>query len=66
MIADQLKELIAKRTGLKPEELVCPREKSSMTPCIARDGDLAMLDDKTCVGCGCSVIDQLEAEKIRK
>lgn len=29
----------------------CPRAKTSETPCIARDGRLALADDK-CVGCG--------------
>ena len=31
----------------------CPHAKSSMTPCIARDGALALADDpQECVGCG--------------
>lgn len=29
----------------------CPRAKSWMTPCIARDGHLAVADDGKCVGC---------------
>ena len=32
--------------------IVCPREKSFMTPCVARDGNLALSDDHHCVGCG--------------
>jgi hypothetical protein len=32
-------------------QIDCPRAKSWMTPCIARDGNLALADDKTCVGC---------------
>lgn len=36
------------------DEVVCPREKSSMTPCVARDGHLAAADDHHCVGCGIS------------
>lgn len=31
--------------------IVCPREKSFMTPCVARDGALA-LAGYHCVGCG--------------
>lgn len=34
-----------------PEHVGCPRAKSDMTPCVARDGTLALLDDGTCVGC---------------
>ena len=33
-------------------KVVCPREKSSMTPCVARDGRLAVADSGVCVGCG--------------
>jgi hypothetical protein len=29
----------------------CPRAKSDMTPCVARDGKLALTDDGLCVGC---------------
>jgi hypothetical protein len=29
----------------------CPRAKSDMTPCIARDGHTALADDLACVGC---------------
>lgn len=29
----------------------CPRAKTDMTPCVARDGDLAA-EIGTCVGCG--------------
>ena len=61
MEANILKEMIYKRTGIK--ELVCPREKSDMTPCICRDGDLAMTENKECVGCGISVFTLLEKEK---
>jgi hypothetical protein len=36
-----------------PEHVGCPRAKSDMTPCIARDGHLAMAGDPPtdCVGC---------------
>lgn len=60
--ADELKELIHKRTGLEPRDLVCPREKSDMTPCVARDGDLALLSGR-CAGCGASVRDLLADEQ---
>lgn len=35
-----------------PNHVGCPRAASDMTPCIARDGRLALADDDTCVGCG--------------
>lgn len=34
-----------------PEYIGCPRAKSDMTPCIARDGSPALADDLRCVGC---------------
>lgn len=34
-----------------PETVGCPRARNDMTPCAARDGDLACLDDGSCVGC---------------
>ena len=60
--ADRLRELIIKRTGLHPSELVCPREQSDMTPCVARDGDSAMNDRGTCVGCNSSVAGLINLE----
>jgi hypothetical protein len=39
------------RYGDDPEHVGCPRAKSDMTPCIARDGHLALADDRACVGC---------------
>lgn len=63
MEANELKDLVFKRTGIQSNELTCPREKSDMTPCIARDGDMCMLEDKTCVGCGANAIELLEQEK---
>jgi hypothetical protein len=30
----------------------CPRAKSDMTPCAARDGQTATGDSGVCVGCG--------------
>ena len=65
MEADKLKKMIYERTKIESDELVCPREKSYMTPCICRDGDCAMTKDKKCVGCGISVFDLLEIEKQR-
>lgn len=62
-IGDEFKELVFKRTGIEPKELVCPREKSDMTPCVARDGDCAMTDDYCCIGCGVSIIRCLQDEK---
>ena len=34
--------------------ITCPRAKTDMTPCIARDGHLALDDppNEVCVGCG--------------
>lgn len=29
----------------------CPRARSQMTPCMARDGHVALADDGRCVGC---------------
>lgn len=34
-----------------PKYVGCPRAKTDMTPCIARDGRTALADDGTCVGC---------------
>lgn len=33
-------------------EIDCPRAKTWMTPCVARDGQHACADDGVCVGCG--------------
>jgi hypothetical protein len=36
-----------------PDHVGCPYAKSDMTPCIARDGRLALADaTRACVGCG--------------
>jgi hypothetical protein len=47
-----------------PEHVGCPRARSDMTPCIARDGSLALADrddplGQTCVGCGIDPWDAL-------
>jgi hypothetical protein len=36
----------------EPPMIDCPRAKSWMTPCVARDGQFAAADDSVCVGCG--------------
>lgn len=67
--ADEFKRLVAKRTGLTPQQLVCPREKSDMTPCLARDGHLVVVftsanpDRPICVGCETDLMARLEEEK---
>lgn len=38
-------------TGEDRVDVVCPRERSPFTPCIARDGHSALADDERCVGC---------------
>jgi hypothetical protein len=35
-----------------PGTVGCPRAESDMSPCIARDGHLAVADTMRCVGCG--------------
>jgi hypothetical protein len=42
-----------------PEHIGCPRQNSDMTPCVARDGHLAVADE-TCVGCNANPADLLE------
>lgn len=52
--AEEFRRLVLSRTGLTPATLQCPREQSDMTPCIARDGGLAVasaLGGDVCVGC---------------
>lgn len=39
------------RYGDDPDAIGCPRAKTDMTPCVARDGGLAADDDGMCVGC---------------
>lgn len=47
-----------------PEYIGCPRAKSDMTPCAARDGHIGCADDGMCVGCGAHPADLL-AELVR-
>ncbi len=65
-VAERLRAKILKRTGLKAEELACPREQSSMTPCVARDGKLAVGvgtgGKALCVGCEWGVVTLLQKE----
>jgi hypothetical protein len=42
-----------------PDHIGCPRAHSDMTPCIARDGHLALADDGRCVGCNGDAADLL-------
>lgn len=44
-----------------PDLVVCPREKTFMTPCVARDGQTACADDGKCVGCGAEPAELLKA-----
>jgi hypothetical protein len=41
-----------------PDTIGCPRAKTFMTPCVARDGKSAT-SNKVCVGCGAYPIDLL-------
>lgn len=51
--ADDLQDQVMVYVGAeRPSQVVCPREQSFMTPCIARDGHTALADDGVCVGCG--------------
>lgn len=63
MIGNKYRDMLYKRLELKPNELVCPREKSEMTPCVARDGDSALLDDGKCVGCLADIQSLIDAEE---
>lgn len=58
-LAEEYKALVLARTGISADELKCPREKSEMTPCIARDGGTAVAFSSygapLCAGCGQSV-----------
>lgn len=66
--ADQLVKLIRRRLKLRPDHICCPRERSEMTPCAARDGSCAVAtghgQDK-CVGCGTCVAELLDTEKAK-
>jgi hypothetical protein len=58
----KMQALTIRQDNLPPfdrSQVSCPRERTFMTPCIARDGSLALADDKTCVGCGVDPADEL-------
>lgn len=66
--ANLLRQLIETRTSIPSRQLVCPREKSDMTPCIARDGATAVCFSETtgypmCVGCAAGVVMLLHREQ---
>lgn len=42
-----------------PGVVGCPRARSDMTPCVARDGQMAETTDGSCVGCGKNAADLL-------
>jgi hypothetical protein len=62
-LGDLYKGIVMGRTGINPKDLKCPLEKSYMTPCVARDGDIALTVDGKCVGCGADVEDLIKEEK---
>lgn len=68
--AERLKAAIFARTGILSQNLQCPREKSAMTPCIARDGKLAVGFGiggvASCVGCERGVNLLLEQELAKR
>lgn len=64
--AEALRVAVMKRVGVRhSHELVCPRERSEMTPCVARDASYALADDGVCVGCGQNPIALLAEERGR-
>jgi hypothetical protein len=51
--ADDLQAQVMAKVGTTDRnQVTCPRARNYMTPCIARDGQLALADDNVCVGCG--------------
>ncbi len=50
--------------SMDPKDIICPREASSSSPCIARDGSPSLtttLDGRACSGCGITPLAALEA-----
>ncbi len=41
--ADKLAKIFWDRLRIKKNEIVCPFEKSEMTPCITRDGSMCLI-----------------------
>lgn len=64
--ADYLVDFVKRRTGLEPQDLQCPREKSATTPCAARDGRTAVCEGSEgiglCVGCEHPIVDLVHTE----
>lgn len=50
MLATDYQQMVRTRTGLQGKNLVCPFEKSDMTPCVARDGGMATFLRQACAG----------------
>lgn len=67
--ANLYKHTILARIGCSPDMLDCPRAKSMMTPCVARDGSLAVYTTRAgytaCVGCEAGVAFLLNKERER-
>ena len=42
-----------------PQHIGCPRARTDMTPCAARDGQTATTEDGVCVGCTSHTADLL-------
>ncbi len=69
-LGDELCDLVGRRTGLHGEALQCPRERSAMTPCVARDGGVCVILTSfgrlpLCVGCEVRVDLERERERAR-
>jgi hypothetical protein len=64
--ADEYSRLVLKRIGCESEDLECPRERSEMTPCLARDGGCVIVwrfRKPICVGCEADLHELIEKEK---
>lgn len=44
----------------------CPRAKSDMTPCVLKDGDLALTDDFHCAGCDKLFVSMAEIRRVHQ
>lgn len=73
-LGDEFRDLVLTRTGLTARTLVCPREKSDMTPCVARDGGICVIEIHAaggggpypvCVGCETRIDLRLAEERAR-
>lgn len=62
--ADELTERLKVRLNVHDwTEVKCPREGSYMSPCVARNGGLAVADVGVCVYCGATPSELLATEK---